>query len=146
MRTENMTDRAKLVFRLAEKRARQFGAAAIEPEHVLLGVISEEGGVGGVALRRLGASHESFLSVLPPIPQPPPATTAGPLPWSPAVDAAVDRADAERGPLNRNFICTEHLVLGLSCTGGGKVPDMLRLVSITADQLRKQILFLLQNG
>jgi ATP-dependent Clp protease ATP-binding subunit ClpA len=146
MRTENMTDRAKLVFRLAEKRARQFGAAAIEPEHVLLGAISEEGGVGGVALRRLGASHESFLSVLPPVPQPTPATPAGPLPWSAAVDAAVERADAERGPLNRNFICTEHLVLGLSYTGGGKVPDMLRLVSITPDQLRKQILFLLQNG
>jgi ATP-dependent Clp protease ATP-binding subunit ClpA len=146
MRTENMTDRAKLVFRLAEKRARQFGAAAIEPEHVLLGAISEEGGVGGVALRRLGASHELFLTVLPPVPQPPPASPAGPLPWSPAVEAAVVRADAERGPLNRNFICTEHLVLGLSYAGGGKVPDMLRHVSITADQLRKQILFLLQNG
>ena len=146
MRTENMTDRAKLVFRLAEKRARQFGSATIEPEHVLLGVISEEGGVGGVALRRLGATHESLLSVLPPPPQPLPALPTTPLPWGTAVDAAIDRGDLERAPLNRNFICTEHIVLGLAFTNTGKVPDMLRHVSITGDQLKKQILFLLQNG
>ncbi|WP_254507374.1 Clp protease N-terminal domain-containing protein [Anatilimnocola floriformis] len=146
MRTENMTDRAKLVFRLAEKRARQFGSATVEPEHVLLGAISEEAGVGGVALRRLGATHEALLSVLPPPPQPLPTLPTTPLPWSPATDAAVDRGDQERAPLNRNYICTEHLVLGLAFTGGGKVPDMLRHVSITGDQLKKQVLFLLQNG
>lgn len=145
MGTENMTDRAKLAFRLAEKRARQLGSAAIEPEHVLLGVISEEGGVGGVALRRLGASHEQLISALPPPPESMPSTS-GQLPWSPATEAAVARADAEKVPLNRHYICTEHLVLGLSYTGGGKVPDMLRLASITPDRLRTQVMFLLQNG
>lgn len=145
MGTENMTDRAKLAFRLAEKRARQLGSAAIEPEHLLLGVIAEEGGVGGVALRRLGASHEQMLSVLPPPPESP-AVPAGPLPWSAATEAAVARADAERGPLNRNYICTDHLVLGLAYSAGGKVPDMLRLASITPERLRTQVLFLLQNG
>ena len=65
MRTEHLTDRSRLVFRLAEKRARQLGSATVEPEHVLLGLISEEAGIGGVALRRLGATHEQFLAVLP---------------------------------------------------------------------------------
>lgn len=146
MGTEHMTDLAKLVFRLAERKARQFGSATIEPEHVLLGAVSEEKGVGGVALRRLGASHDGFMSVLPPVPAAPPALPAGPLPWSAATVAAVERADAERAPLNRNFICTDHLVLGLAYAGGGQVPDLLRHVSITADQLKKQVLFLLQNG
>jgi ATP-dependent Clp protease ATP-binding subunit ClpC len=145
MGTENMTDRAKLAFRLAEKRARQLGSAVIEPEHVLLGVIGEEGGVGGVALRRLGATHEQMMSVLPPPPESPTVPT-GPLPWSPATEAAVARADEERRPLNRNYICTDHLVLGLAYSGGGRVPDMLRLPSITPDRLRTQVLFLLSNG
>lgn len=146
MRTEQMTDRARLVFRLAEKRARQLGSATIEPEHVLLGVISEETGIGGVALRRLGASHELFLSVLPPAPEGQPALPAGQLPWSADTDAVIERAHAEKVPLNRNFICTEHLVLALSDSALGKVPDMLRHVSLTARAIRPQVMFLLQNG
>lgn len=146
MRTENMTDRARLVFRLAEKRARQLGSATIEPEHVLLGLISEETGIGGVALRRLGASHELFLAILPPAPETPPALPAGPLPWGTDTDAVIERAHAEKVPLNRNFICTEHLVLALSDSNLGKVPDMLRHVSLTARAIRPQVMFLLHNG
>jgi ATP-dependent Clp protease ATP-binding subunit ClpA len=146
MRTENMTDRARLVFRLAEKRARQLGSATIEPEHVLLGLISEETGIGGVALRRLGGSHEQFLAILPPAPDPLPELPAGPLPWSADTDAVIERAHGEKVPLNRNFICTEHLVLALSESNLGKVPAMLRSASLTARGIRPQVMFLLQNG
>jgi ATP-dependent Clp protease ATP-binding subunit ClpC len=145
MGTDHMSDRAKLAFRLAERRARQFGSAVIEPEHLLLGIISEEGGVGGVALRRLGATHDQFLSVLTP-PEGPVTLPAGPLPWSSATEAAVARAEEEKVPLNRHFVCTEHLVLGLSYSGGGKVPEMLRVASITPERLRSQVIFLLQNS
>lgn len=146
MRTENMTDRARLVFRLAEKRARQLGSATIEPEHVLLGLISEETGIGGVALRRLGASHEQFLAILPPAPATTPELPTGPLPWGPDTDAVIERAHTEKVPLNRNFICTEHLILALSDSGLGKVPEMLRSASLTSKAIRPQVMFLLQNG
>jgi ATP-dependent Clp protease ATP-binding subunit ClpC len=143
--TKMMTSRACRVMALAEQEARRRGATAVEPEHVLLRLVMEEGGVAGHALRNLGASVECFARQLPAAVRAP-ASGKEPLPWAAATEQAVAQAHAELLPLGHNYVGTEHLVLGVLLTGLGLVPDILAGLGITAGDVRREVYKILGHG
>ena len=51
---ERFTDRARRVMQLANEQARQFNHEYIGTEHILLGLVKEDGGRGANVLRTLG--------------------------------------------------------------------------------------------
>ena len=53
------TSRAKHTLELATDEARRLGHDGLRPEHLLLGLLREEGGVGGQALREAGLELEA---------------------------------------------------------------------------------------
>jgi len=51
---ERFTQRARRVLSLAHQEAERMRHTVINTEHILLGLIEEEGGIAGHALRELG--------------------------------------------------------------------------------------------
>jgi len=58
---ERFTQRARHVLALAHEEAESLHQNKIYTEHLLLGLIEEEGGVAGRALRDLGLEPDRFL-------------------------------------------------------------------------------------
>jgi ATP-dependent Clp protease ATP-binding subunit ClpC len=123
---------------VAEQEARRRGAAAVEPEHVLLGLVLEEGGVAGYALRSLGVSAERVELALS-VAGPPPIGESPPLPWSEDTQRAVARAHEERVPLKHSYVGTEHLVLGVVLSGGRVVEGILADTGVVPEAARREV-------
>ena len=61
---ERFTQRARRVLSLAHQEAERMHQNAISTEHVLLGLIEEEGGIAGRVLRDLGLEPERVREIL----------------------------------------------------------------------------------
>lgn len=59
---ERFTDRARTVVAGAHDQARALGGHEIGPEHLLLGLLAEGGGVGGRVLTELGITRSAVLA------------------------------------------------------------------------------------
>jgi ATP-dependent Clp protease ATP-binding subunit ClpC len=60
------THHAKRVLELSMESAYELGHDYIAPEHILMGVVSEDSGIGGNVLRELGCSPEQVIGLARP--------------------------------------------------------------------------------
>lgn len=136
-KTRWMTDRARFVMALAEQEAQRRGAAAVEPEHVLLALALEGAGVAAVVLRNLGASADLIAQLFP---SNTPAAAGGTeaLTWAASTNQVVVQAHAERVPLRHNYVGTEHLVLAIARAGEPVAATLSRL-GITPEAVRGEV-------
>jgi ATP-dependent Clp protease ATP-binding subunit ClpC len=134
-----MTDRTRKVFRLAMRVARQFGAAAIEPEH-LLTVIADEGeGLAACVMQELGVDRHILRQAL----NAPPMGSA-PIPLaepvlSDATQHLVEQANNECRILNHNYIGTEHLLIAITRLESGICRDVLASLNLAPRTIRNEV-------
>jgi len=109
----------------AQDEARALRHAAIGPEHLVLGLLRDERGLGGRVLRRMGGSYEQARADL----RPGDRTTAGQIPFTPRAKKVLEQAMREALSLGHDGISSEHVLLGLAREGavlgvdGGRVRD-----------------------
>ena len=139
---ERMTDRSRIVMRLAEREAMRRGAAAVEPEHVLLALALEGKGVAAHILQFYGVSAERIAEQLP-TPTSKLASGTGPFPGSTGTEQVAAQALVEMSSLNHHYMGTEHLILAVVATGGEVVSSMLAQLHISPELLRREIYMLL---
>jgi len=109
----------------------------IGTEHLLLGLMKEEGGVAGRVLRELGLDAERMEEVIVRITGTSQVTSAK-LDLSPGVQRALENSVEEARKLGHHYIGTEHLLLGLVGLGEGVALDVLRKMGVSAEQIRRQ--------
>jgi len=109
----------------------------IGTEHLLLGLMKEEGGVAGRVLRELGLDAVRMEEVIIRITGVGTETSAK-LDLSPGVQRALENAVEEARKLGHHYIGTEHLLLGLVQLGEGVALDVLRKLGVSAEQIRRQ--------
>ena len=109
---EKFTQRAETAIEAARSAAGELGHAYIGTEHLLLGILEEEDGLGAHILRRQGLEREHLRRVI--------ARETGlgcpgapGLGLTPNARAALEQAAAEARALRHGCIGTEHLLLGL---------------------------------
>ena len=61
---ERFTQRARRVLSLAHKEAERMKHAQIGTEHLLLGLLLDQGGIAGRVLRELGLDIENVLTII----------------------------------------------------------------------------------
>jgi hypothetical protein len=111
---ERYTERARRVLFFARYEASQHGSLAIEPEHLLLGVIREAKGITARLLARWHLSLETLRQEIEDrIPQRAPTKASYEIPFSKPVKQVLKAAAWEADRLLHNYIGTEHLLLGL---------------------------------
>jgi ATP-dependent Clp protease ATP-binding subunit ClpC len=133
---ERFTQRARRVLSLAHQEAERMHQDYIGTEHLLLGMMKEEGGVAGRVLRELGLDATRMEEVIIRITawgKRPPQTRP-----SPGVQRALENAVEEARKMGHHYIGTEHLLLGLVQLGEGVALDVLRKMGVSAEQIKRQ--------
>src|SRR3989440_402698 len=111
---ERYTEKARRVIFFARYEASQFGAPAIEPEHLLLGLMREDKTLTARFLARAQASLESIRKEIEGrAPLRDKISTSVELPLAPETKRVLAYAHEESDRLQHRHIGTEHLLLGL---------------------------------
>jgi ATP-dependent Clp protease ATP-binding subunit ClpC len=142
---ERFTDRARRVVVLAQEAAKGLGHNYLGTEHILLGVIREEEGMGAQVLIDAGISAQKVLEKITEMVPPGDAIIKGPIPFTPRAKKAIEMALREALQLGHNYIGTEHLLLGLIREGETAASELLASEGIDIDIARKAILEKLES-
>jgi ATP-dependent Clp protease ATP-binding subunit ClpC len=117
----------------------------IGTEHLLLGLIREEGGVAGRVLRELGLESNRVQEIIERLTETG-QSSGGKLDLSPGTQQALEYAVDEARRMGHHYVGTEHLLLGLVRLGEGIAMDVLRKLGITPEQIRRQTRRVLQES
>ena len=142
---ERFTQRARRVLSLAHQEAERMRQSIINTEHLLLGLIQEEGGIAGRVLRDLGLEPErvqEMVERLSGIGQ----SRSSKIDLSSGVQEVLEFAIEEARRMGHHYIGTEHILLGLVRSNEGKAMDVLRKLGITPEQIRRQTRRVLQES
>src|SRR5918911_1641246 len=111
---ERYTEKARRVIFFARYEASQFGAPAIEPEHLLLGLMREDKSLTARFLARAQTSLEAIRKAIEErAPLREKLSTSVELPLAPETKRVLAYAHEESDRLQHRHIGTEHLLLGL---------------------------------
>ena len=134
---ERFTQRARKVLSLAHQEAERARNNFIGTEHLLLGLLVEEGGVAGRVLRELGLTTNRVREVVNKISSTPVDFDPNRVELAPDVQQVLEHAVEEARRLGHHYIGTEHILLGLVRVEGAAM-EVLRRLGVTADQIRRQ--------
>jgi ATP-dependent Clp protease ATP-binding subunit ClpC len=142
---ERFTQRARRVLSLAHQEAERMRHNYIGTEHLLLGLIREEGGVAGRVLRELGLEADRVQEIVERLTGTG-TYRGGKLDLSPGTQQVLEYAVEEARRMGHHYIGTEHILLGLVRYGEGVSLDVLRKLGVTPEQIRRQTRRVLQES
>ncbi len=136
---ERFTQRARRVLSLAQEEAERLNHSYIGGEHVLIGLLQEEGGVAGRVLRELGLEVTRVQAMVERLSGGQGTRTPfTKTELSPSTKRVLEYAVEEARRMGQHYISTEHLLLGLARQNEGLAIDVLRKFGISAEQIRRQ--------
>jgi ATP-dependent Clp protease ATP-binding subunit ClpC len=138
---ERFTDRSRRVVVLAQEEARMLSHEYVGTEHILLGLIRQDGGVAAQALESLGISEEAARQQVGEIVgrgQAGPAT--GHLPITPRGKKVLQLSLREAIALGHGHVGTEHILLGLVREDDGVARRVLDGLGADPNTIRQQVI------
>jgi ATP-dependent Clp protease ATP-binding subunit ClpC len=141
---ERFTQRARRVLSLAHQEAEHAHKNLIGTEHLLLGLIEEEGGVAGRVLRDMGLDTDRVREMVGRLTGEGRAAEEK-IDLSTETQQVLEYAIEEARRLGHHYIGTEHLLLGLVRSEGTAL-EVLRRLGVTPDDVRRQTRRVLQES
>ncbi len=109
---DRFTERAKTAIEKAQEAAEELGHSYVGSEHLLLGIVREDGGQGAKVLKENGLTDDLLTELVEKyVGKGTPGTPVQGL--SPRAKRAIELAVGDAGRLGHNFVGTEHLLLGI---------------------------------
>jgi ATP-dependent Clp protease ATP-binding subunit ClpC len=143
---DRFTKRARRVLTNAQEEARRLNHRYIGTEHILLGLVSEEGGVAMRVLANLDVSGEQVRkSIERAVGKGSRPSVAQPT-LTPRTKHVIEIAVDEARKIGHHYIGTEHLLLGLVREGEGVAVDVLRRLGAPPEKIREQVSSILQEA
>ncbi len=143
---ERFTQRARRVLSLAQEEAERMKHSYIGTEHLLLGLMKEEGGVAGRVLRELGLETRRVQEMVERLTGANKTAGLAKIDLSPGTKRVLELAVDEARRMGHHYIGTEHLLLGLVRQNEGVAVDVLKKLGISAEQIRRQTRRVLQEN
>jgi len=134
---DKFTQRARRVLALAYQEAERMRKTRVGTEHLLLGLVREEGGIAGRVLRQLGLDPDrvqEFVERITGIGY----SSGGQIGLSENTQKALELAVDESRRMGHQYVGTEHLLLALLRLPESTAMKVLARMGITADQVRRQ--------
>ena len=136
---ERFTEPARAVVVLAQDEARALNHNYIGTEHLLLGLFREEEGIAASALRSLGVGLEEARGQVVRIVGFGDQAVVGNIPFTPRAKKVLELGLKESRALGKDYIGTEHLLLGLATESEGIATQILRSRGIDTDKIRQAV-------
>ncbi len=141
MNVNRLTEKGREALVEAQARAERMGHSQIEPEHLLLALVEQEGGVVpeillklGVQPRTVAADAESALDKLPKV------RGQAQAYLSPVLNSIIDNAEKEAATFKDEYTSTEHILLAMTDTRtAGNVSTLLKRHGVTRDEVYKAL-------
>lgn len=140
---DKLTQRAYRVLLLAQEEARRLNYSTVGTEHILLGLIREEGGIAAQVLINLGLDLNQLRNEIERLIGRGDGTSYGALPFTSRAKKVLEYASESAQELNHNYIGTEHLLLGLLKEGEGVAAHVLEGMGVRLEDVTIEILKLL---
>jgi ATP-dependent Clp protease ATP-binding subunit ClpC len=134
---ERFTQRARRVLSLAQEEAERLNHSYIGSEHVLIGLLREDGGIAGRVLLELGLEEDRVVAMVERLSGVGSRTPFTKIELSPSTKRVLELAVDEARRLGQHYISTEHLLLGLVRQNEGVAMDVLRKFGVSAEQVRR---------
>jgi ATP-dependent Clp protease ATP-binding subunit ClpA len=140
------SDRARMIMTLANQEAQRYNYESIEPEHILFGFIKEGSGVGMTVLKNLNVDIVKLrMDVVKHMIKNPGEAIGGKLPISPIAKKVMEYAIEGAKTLKRNYIGSEHILLGLMCeVKGNTAAEILKSFGVTEEKIRNGIVEIIE--
>ncbi len=140
MNLNKLTEKAQEAILVSQNLATEQNHSEVTPEHLLVALVEQSGGIVPSVLRKLALDPARVASEARALLKSIPQAYGGDVRLSPRMKLIVDAAQAEATRLQDEFISTEHLLLALA-TEAGRSPgaQLLRRLGATKDVLYKAL-------
>lgn len=128
---------------LAQEEARALRHSYIGTEHILLGLLREEQGIGARVLESLGVTLDGVRAQVAEIVGQGEDAVGGQVPFTPRGKRVLDLALREALSMGHNWIGTEHVLLGLVRENDGVAMQILLDRGVSADRIRDEVVRML---
>ncbi|MSO46004.1 MAG: ATP-dependent chaperone ClpB [Acidobacteria bacterium] len=136
MNLNKLTEKAQEAVATAQTLATASNHAEVTPEHLLVALAEQQGGIVPSVLLKLGADPARTAAEARKLLEGLPKTYGADLRLSPRVKLIVDSAAAEAQRLQDEYISTEHLLVALATeTGRSPGAQLLQRIGATRDAL-----------
>src|SRR5688500_5137475 len=138
-RFDKLTIKAQEAVQRPQNLAADKGNPQIDPLHLLAGLMSEEEGVVGPVLDKIGANRAQLHRTVEGELNHPPKVSGGAAPQpAPALMQIFEAASREAETMKDEFVSTEHLLLALAKTDS-KAKNLLKLNAIGEKEILKAL-------
>ena len=137
---ERFTDRARRVVVLAQEEARLLNHDHIGTEHILLGLVHEDEGVGAQALESLNIKLEAVRREVEELVGQGESPPSEHIPFTPRAKKVLELSLREAIQLGHNYIGTEHILLGILREGEGVACQVLVKLGANLPTVRARVL------
>mgnify|MGYP001565601135 FL=1 len=137
--TEKFTERAKKALYKAAREAKGFGSGAIDTEHILLGLLSDQSSVAAKILTNyqmeIGKVRESVINSSDPSGISQKSDEA----FTESAQEALAAAALQAYLFGSSYVGTEHILCGLAKTSSGLACHILRSFGVTYESVKVKI-------
>jgi ATP-dependent Clp protease ATP-binding subunit ClpC len=133
---------------LAREEALRLERDYIDTEHILLGIIRQQGGLVIPVLTRLGCDSAAIRSEIEKLSIPSGSSLPAlkQLPFSPGCKRVIELAVEEQDKAGQSVIDTQHLLLGLLREHDGMAARVLTDLGLSSDKVRETIVAVISSG
>ncbi len=136
---ERFTKRARQVLSHAQEEARRLNHSYIGGEHLLIGLMREEGSVANRVLVELGLETQRVRTVVERLSGGKgTGTLFSKVELAPSTKRVLEFAVEEAKRLDQHYVGTEHLLLGIVRLNEGLAIEVLRKFGVSPEQVRRQ--------
>ncbi len=137
---EQFTERARRIIALANQAAGHWNHEYIGTEHILVGIMKEDTGLGAHVLKHFGMTLNNLMEAIEAIIKiGPDMVTMGKLPQTPKAKKVIEHAIENARELKHSYVGTEHILLGLLEAADSAAADVLSNFGITKEKALKEI-------
>ena len=134
IRPEKMTVKTQEALVAAQEKALSMSAGTMEPEHLLLALLDQEGGFVPELLKKIGAPLAALRGNVEQSLQRLPKVTGGvQISLSPTLKRVLEQAQKEADGMHDSFVSTEHLLLALAGERDAVSAGLLSQSGVTRD-------------
>ncbi len=138
MRMDKLTIKSQEALQEAQRIAEGKGNQELQPEHLLLALLSDDEGIPVQLLQSMGIDinlvKKDIESEIDKFPKVMGATPLGQIYVSPRLKKVFEEAWAQAGHLQDEYVSTEHILLGI-VKEGGPASSLLQRYNVTEDRI-----------